>query len=53
MLHDRYADTRKAFGQLGMETTEEEIRTAAEQLKGTVEERRRKNGGGRRSGRRA
>src|SRR5438034_6957165 len=42
MLHDRYADTRKAFGQLGMETTEEEIRTAAEQLRGTVEERRRK-----------
>ena len=42
MLHDRYADTRKAFGQLGMETTEEEIRTAAEQLRGTVEERQRK-----------
>src|SRR5579864_7455185 len=42
MLHDRYADTRKAFGQLGMETTEEEIRSAAEQLRGTVEERRRK-----------
>jgi SP family arabinose:H+ symporter-like MFS transporter len=40
MMHDRYADTRKAFGQLGMETTEEEIRTAAEQLKGTVEEQR-------------
>ena len=33
---------RKAFGQLGMETTEEEIRTAAEQFRGTVEERRRK-----------
>ena len=42
MLHERYADTRKAFGQLGMETTEEEIRTAAEQLRGTVEERQRK-----------
>jgi len=42
MLHDRYADTRKAFGQLGMETTEEEIRAAAEQLRGTVEERQRK-----------
>jgi hypothetical protein len=41
MLHDRYADTRKAFGQLGMETTEEEIRAAAEQLRGTVEERQR------------
>src|SRR5580692_4285763 len=34
MLHERYADTRKAFGQLGMETTEEEIRAAAEQLRG-------------------
>ncbi len=33
MLHERYADTQKAFGQLGMETTEEEIRTAAEQLR--------------------
>jgi MFS transporter, SP family, arabinose:H+ symporter len=43
MLHERYADTRKAFGQLGMETTEEEIRAAAEQLRGTVEERRRKS----------
>jgi SP family arabinose:H+ symporter-like MFS transporter len=42
MLHGRHADTQKAFGQLGMETTEEEIRTAAEQLRGTVEERRRK-----------
>jgi sugar porter (SP) family MFS transporter len=42
MLRDRYADTQKAFGQLGMETTEEEIRAAAEQLRGTVEERRRK-----------
>jgi MFS family permease len=42
MLHERYADTRKAFGQLGMETTEEEIRTAADQLRGTVEERQRK-----------
>src|SRR5215831_9228321 len=41
MLHERYADTRKAFGKLGMETTEEEIRTAAQQLHGTVEERRR------------
>jgi MFS transporter, SP family, arabinose:H+ symporter len=41
MLHDRYADTRRAFGKLGMQTTEEEIRMAAEQLRGTVEERRR------------
>ena len=43
MLHDRYADTRKAFGKLGMETTEEEIRTAAGQLRGTVEQRQRTN----------
>ena len=49
MLHDRYADTRKAFGQLGMETTEEEIRTAAEQLKGTVEARRRRTPSGQRA----
>src|SRR5213082_3267078 len=42
MLRDRYADTQKAFGQLGMETTEEEIRMAAEQLRGTVEQQRRK-----------
>jgi SP family arabinose:H+ symporter-like MFS transporter len=41
MLHDRYADTQKAFGRLGMKTTEEEIRTAAEQLKGAVEQRHR------------
>jgi sugar porter (SP) family MFS transporter len=41
MLHDRYADTQKAFGQLGMQTTEEEIRLAAEQLKGTVETQQR------------
>ena len=41
MLHERYADTQQAFGKLGMETTEEEIRTAAEQLRGTVEQRQR------------
>ena len=42
MLRGRYADTRKAFGLLGMETTEEEIRTAADQLRGGEQERRRK-----------
>jgi MFS transporter, SP family, arabinose:H+ symporter len=42
MLHDRLADTQKAFGQLGMETTEEEIRAAADQLKSREQERRRK-----------
>src|SRR5579863_10275562 len=42
MLHERYADTQKAFGQLGMETTEAEIRSAAEQLKNTEAARQRK-----------
>jgi sugar porter (SP) family MFS transporter len=32
MLHGRYADTRKAFGRLGMEVTEDEVRQAADQL---------------------
>src|ERR1700750_1688381 len=32
MLHERYADTRKAFGRLGMDVTEEEVRGAADQL---------------------
>ncbi|MGE5287454.1 MAG: sugar porter family MFS transporter [Micromonosporaceae bacterium] len=41
MLHGRYAETRKAFGQLGMQTTEEEIRMAAGQLRGTVAARQR------------
>src|SRR5260370_38297329 len=31
MLHDRYADTHKAFGHLGLETREEEIGSAAGQ----------------------
>src|SRR5260370_32857018 len=43
MLHDRYAHTQKAFGQLGMETTEHEIRSAAEQLRSREEERQRQN----------
>src|SRR3989440_10054328 len=42
MLHERYADTQKAFGQLGMETTEEEIRAAADQLRGTQIQQQRK-----------
>ena len=32
MLHERYADTRKAFGRLGMDVTEDEVRSAADQL---------------------
>ncbi|MHB1594006.1 MAG: sugar porter family MFS transporter [Streptosporangiaceae bacterium] len=41
MLHGRYAETRNAFGQLGMESTEEEIRAAAGQLRGAVAQRQR------------
>jgi len=33
MLHERYADARQAFGRFGLETTDDEIRTAAEQLR--------------------
>jgi MFS transporter, SP family, arabinose:H+ symporter len=32
MLHERYDDTRKAFGRLGMEVTDDEVRQAADQL---------------------
>jgi sugar porter (SP) family MFS transporter len=32
MLHERYDDTRKAFGRLGMDVTDEEVRRAADQL---------------------
>ena len=42
MLHGRYADTRKAFGQLGMEVSEDEVRMAADELSGKEQERRRK-----------
>ncbi len=42
MLHDRYADARKAFGQFGLKPTEEEVRTAAQQLRGTNEGPQRK-----------
>jgi MFS transporter, SP family, arabinose:H+ symporter len=42
MLHGRYADTRKAFGLLGMETTEDEVRAAADELRSNERERRRK-----------
>ena len=41
MLHDRYADAGKAFGRFGLETTEEEIRTAAGQLRGAQREQQR------------
>jgi len=32
MLHERYEDTRKAFGRLGMDVTDDEVRRAADQL---------------------
>src|SRR6202046_4377218 len=42
MLHGRYDDTRKAFGRLGMDITDDEVRQAADQLAGQEQERRRK-----------
>src|ERR1700733_1046867 len=32
MLHGRYDDTRKAFGRLGMDVTDEEVRRAADEV---------------------
>jgi MFS transporter, SP family, arabinose:H+ symporter len=43
MLHGRIAETRKAFGQLGMEVTEDEVRQAAGQVARTDQEQRRKS----------
>jgi MFS transporter, SP family, arabinose:H+ symporter len=40
MLHGRYDETRKAFGRLGMEVTDEEVRHAADQLHGEERQRR-------------
>jgi SP family arabinose:H+ symporter-like MFS transporter len=42
MLHGRYAGTAKAFGQLGMDVSEEEARQAAEELAQAEQTRRRK-----------
>src|SRR5215472_2747560 len=42
MLHGRYDDTRKAFGRLGMDVTDEEVRYAADELAGQEQQRRRK-----------
>ncbi|HTS98838.1 MAG TPA: sugar porter family MFS transporter [Streptosporangiaceae bacterium] len=42
MLHGRYDDTRQAFGRLGMEVTEDEVRQAAAELSGQERDRRRK-----------
>jgi SP family arabinose:H+ symporter-like MFS transporter len=41
MLHDRFDDTRKAFGRLGMEVTDDEVRGAAAELAGKEQDRRR------------
>ena len=43
MAHGRFADTRKAFGLLGMEVSEDEIRRAADEAARLDSERRRKN----------
>src|ERR1700758_57726 len=42
MLHGRYEDTKKAFGRLGMEVTDDEVRQAAGELAGQEQQRRRK-----------
>jgi len=42
MLHGRYDDTRKAFGRLGMDVSDDEVRQAADQLAGQEQQRRRK-----------
>jgi sugar porter (SP) family MFS transporter len=39
MLHGRYEDTRKAFGRLGMDVTEEEVRRAADEVHGQERQR--------------
>ena len=41
MLHGRFDDTRKAFGRLGMDVTDDEVRGAAAELAGAEQERRR------------
>src|SRR5450631_2658654 len=42
MLHGRFADTRKALGQLGIEVSEEQVRKSAEQM-AAAETRERKH----------
>jgi sugar porter (SP) family MFS transporter len=42
MLHGRYDDTRKAFGRLGMDVTEDEVRRAAAEVSGQERQRQRK-----------
>jgi MFS transporter, SP family, arabinose:H+ symporter len=42
MLHRRYDDARKAFGRLGMDVTDDEIRQAAGEIVGQEQQRRRR-----------
>ncbi len=42
MLNERYADTQKALGQLGLETTEQQVRDTAEQIAETERQLERK-----------
>src|ERR1022692_2659625 len=42
MLNGRYADTARAFGQLGMDVSEEEVKQAADELAQVEQGRRRK-----------
>jgi len=41
MLHGRYDDTRKAFGRLGMDVTDDEVKQASAELIGQERQRRR------------
>ena len=43
MLHGRYEDTRKAFGRLGMDVSEDEVRRAADEAARMERERRRRS----------
>ena len=43
MLHGRYEDTRKAFGRLGMDVTDEEVRRAAGEVTGQERQRQSKS----------
>jgi sugar porter (SP) family MFS transporter len=43
MLHGRYEDTRRAFGRLGMDVSEDEVRRAADEAARIERERRRRS----------
>jgi MFS transporter, SP family, arabinose:H+ symporter len=42
MLHRRFGDTRKAFGLLGMDVTDDEVRRAADEINAQEQQRRRR-----------